>query len=100
MTEMERMQNEAVSNARAMYRRRTPPHAVTLTPQQTETPALAEPPQKEQSTQPQQAKKPRADILAPLLEDKERTLIILLIILLSEDGADTGVILALMYCII
>ena len=33
-------------------------------------------------------------------EDKEKTLRILLIALLSEDGADPGVIMALLYCIL
>ncbi|MBQ1388688.1 MAG: hypothetical protein IIY78_03585 [Clostridia bacterium] len=35
-----------------------------------------------------------------LFEDSERTLLILLIILLSEEGADAGLIMALMYCIL
>lgn len=39
------------------------------------------------------------DIFESLLQDKERTLIILLIILLSEEKANTSLVLALMYLI-
>ncbi len=41
---------------------------------------------------------PGGGTLGFLFEDTERTLLILLIILLSEEGADAGLIMALMYC--
>ncbi len=40
---------------------------------------------------------PAADFLEPLMNDKERTLIILLIALLSGEAADAPIVLALMY---
>jgi len=43
---------------------------------------------------------PIGDIFGSLMADSERTLILVLIILLVEDKADTGVIFALMYLIL
>lgn len=45
-------------------------------------------------------KQPKVDILSNLLEDKERNLILILILILSSENADTSIILALMYLII
>ncbi len=108
MTEMERMQAEAVNSARAMYRRRTPARSVPVT---TVPPAAGSSARIEKTEQPienadsgsistdeQSARQP--GLLERLFDDKEKTLIILLIILLSEDGADPAVIMALMYTII
>lgn len=47
----------------------------------------------------QQSGNIRGDFLDILLSDKERTLIILLIALLNEEGANTSLLLALMYLI-
>lgn len=100
MTDMEKMQAEAVSNARAMYRRRTPSYSANIQVQ-TQTKDKPEPEQ----TLPEAPAEAAADhktpeLLSSLFEDKEKTLILLLIILLSEDGADSAVLMALMYCII
>ena len=92
-----------------MYRRRTPQHTAVIQstpPQNVQEPAAEN--HEDDSCMPetaagnvQQSSIDRpGDLLNVLWEDKEKTLIILLIILLSEDGADTGVILALMYCIL
>ena len=47
----------------------------------------------------QQSGNIRGDLLDIILSDKERTLIILLIALLNEEGANTSLLLALMYLI-
>ena len=44
--------------------------------------------------------KPIGDIFESLMADSERTLILVLIILLVEEKADTGVIFALMYLVL
>ena len=97
MTEMERMQAEAVNHARAMYRRRTPAQA----PQQPAETAKESAQQEELPLPPEaQEGSAKSDLLAPLFEDKERTLILLLLILLGEEGADSGAMMALLYCIL
>lgn len=96
MTEMEKMQAEAVNSARAMYRRRTPMRL----PEKESEPKKEEPRElPEQSEQPAPPA-PDGGLFSALFEDKERTLIILLIILLGEEKTDPGVLLALMYCLI
>ncbi len=96
MTDMEKMQAEAVSSARAMYRRRTPSTRTVQSPPPPET----EPPKTEPPPEVTDGAVTKTDIFSSLFEDKEKTLIILLIALLSEDGADPGVIMALLYCIL
>ena len=91
------MQAEAVNNARAMYRRRTPAVTVQQTAQSAPAHTNKEP-DIEPQPPPGSVKKP--DLLSPLFEDKERTLILLLLILLSEEGADSGALMALLYCIL
>ena len=76
-------------------------------PSQSE-PSQKEPSQKEPSQNSAAQYLPRnnapfnagADILDSFFKDKEKTLIMLLIAILSNDGADSSLILALMYLII
>lgn len=99
MTDMQRMQEEAANNARAMYRRRSPSQHPTI---RTEKTPPAEETEKTPDERPENLSSEttvqKKDLLDSLFEDKERALLILLLILLTEDGADSGVILALLYC--
>ena len=92
MTEMERMQSEAVNSARAMYRRRTaaPNTAAVITESADNQPEPTEP----------HKPSPGKDVLSTLFEDKEKSLLLLLIVLLMDDTENTGAVLALMYCLI
>ena len=71
-------------------------------------PSQSDPSQKEPSQNSAAQYSPRnnapfnagADILDSFFKDKEKTLIMLLIAILSNDGADSSLILALMYLII
>lgn len=58
------------------------------------------PPARPPEQKPEKRPQPAEDIFESLMKDKERTLILLLIVLLMEEKADTGVILALMYLIL
>lgn len=95
MTEMERMQAEAVNNARAMYRRRVP-----LRIEEKEAPPEPKEEKPPESAPDSPESSPEKGLLGLLFEDKERTLLILLTILLSEENADPAVLLGLMYCLL
>ena len=71
-------------------------HAGQSRPAQEKPPEKREEAAKEPETPPQ---KP-AGLLNALLEDKEQSLIMLLLIILMKDGADLNLILALMYILI
>ena len=100
MTDMERMQKEAVNSARAMYRRRTPVRQTVQTEVPEQGNSDTEASVKDTAdTQAPESEIQHRSVFSTLFEDKERTLIILLIILLSEDNSDPGAVLALMYCL-
>ena len=73
-------------------------------PVQTKPEEAAEPPERPKPASPE----PKADIHSPkppglldmMLEDKEQSLILLLLIILMKDGADLNLILALLYLVI
>lgn len=94
--EMRRMQDEAVKRVREMQSRarRKVDAAVAKSvvgEEKTVTKKQASPPEKNN---------PITDIFDSLLSDSERTIILILILILSSEEADTGLILALMYLII
>lgn len=76
--------------------------------QQNRAPAAApEPPaQHAQEAEPQQPEVPQEQpkkpggLLDTLLEDKEQSLILLLLVILMKDGADLNAVLALMYLLV
>lgn len=56
---------------------------------------------KDKDDKPKSIKKdPLSDIFDIIMKDKERTLILVLILILTSEGADTSLVLALMYLII
>lgn len=128
--DMQRLQQDAIRRAREMQARAQPPPpaqsppAARPAPVQTARPAppLVPPPARhvppaEQhvplnippASAPRNAPapapvkgplKPFGDIFESLMADQERTLILVLILLLVEEKADTGVIFALMYLVL
>lgn len=123
MSDMDKMQQDAVNRAREMYSRRTPSyHAgtfpsgyngnikrrVSAAHRSEESFPQSEPANEENITEEQDKPQENAEqsevskeesFLDTLLSDKERTLIILLLALLNEEKADTSLMLALMYII-
>lgn len=125
--EMDRMQQEAIRRVQEMQSRarRT---VETSRPQQNAAPANKEAPRSQErrehgheqehehhehnnsghTSEPQQASfpaegilpGPAGDILKSLMKDSEKTLILLLILLLVGEECDMGLVLALMYLII
>ena len=97
--------NEALRRAREMQSRSAPQRE----PEPTPPPAPSEPepmpdptPQKanEPSIQPPQPARKSTSPLDFLMQDKERTLILALLILLSAEGNNTELLFALMYLLI
>lgn len=127
-SEMQRLQQDAIRRAREMQARAQRPafsqnqSAQRSVPVQSRPPAppsAAQPPRHippeghagpqapahgregSQATQPgKELMNPVGDIFETLLADGERTLILLLILILTEEKADTGVIFALMYLVL
>ena len=87
--------NEALRRAREMQNRSRTPAAVP--PESEPTPAA---PQVEQKSVPAAPAVQKASPLDALLKDKERTLILALLILLSSEGNNTELLFALMYLLI
>lgn len=58
-----------------------------------------DPPKAPAPPAPQPPKRP-SGLLGALMEDKEQSLIMLLLVILMKDGADTDAVLALMYLLI
>ena len=88
--------NEALRRAREMQSRSAPaPEASEPEPQ----PAAPAPPENKQEMKPQ----PSGKHISPLdlfLKDRERTLILALLILLSSEDSNTELLFALMYLLI
>lgn len=98
-SDMSRMQQDAIRRVQEMQSRaqqnirsgtREPPR---------EPPREPEPPRNELVTE-HHAENPLSDIFGSLMQDKERTLILVLLLLLVDEKADTSLIFALMYLII
>ena len=88
--------NEALRRAREMQS-----HAAAPAPARGPAPeADQKPPQDRQSAQAPPAQSGRSSPLDLLLQDKERTLILALLILLSGEGGNTELLFALMYLLI
>lgn len=91
--DMKRMQDEAIRRVRDMQKRaKTSVNNAVVEKVQNEEPKPIE-------TKSQTAN-PLNNIFDSLMSDSERTLILILILLLSTEEADMGLILALMYLII
>lgn len=89
--------NEALRRAREMQSRSAPAPAPPEPPEPPEP--TPEAPPSESPPEPKPAAR-RASPLDALLKDRERTLILALLILLSSEGANTELLFALMYLLI
>jgi hypothetical protein len=115
--DMQQLQQDAIRRAREMQARaqipvpRPPPppqvpHPVPNTPVTAPRAPQIQPPREHHTAPilnqpehepPKSPLNPLTDIFESLLSDSERTLILVLILLLVEEKADTGLIFALMY---
>ncbi len=101
---LEQQALDRVARMYAGYDRR-PPHGRPANPEPAPPPAPdPEPPAQEISAEekrqmPPAPEKP-AGLLDALMEDKEQSLILLLLVILMKDGADMDAVLALMYLLI
>lgn len=92
--------NEALRRAREMQSRSAPAPASPEPPEPIpEPPPEAPPPESPPEPKPQSAAN-RASPLDALLKDRERTLLLALLILLSSEGTNTELLFALMYLLI
>ncbi|MGN0479636.1 MAG: hypothetical protein ACI4GO_09400 [Hominenteromicrobium sp.] len=91
--------NEALRRAREMQARSAQAPEPAPEPQPEPAPETPAPPEAPAETKPQSTAH-RASPLDLLLKDRERTLILALLILLSSEGANTELLFALMYLLI
>lgn len=103
-----RMQQEAVRRVRDMQQRAKNMSASRLGKQQNQQPQQEEPPKIPEPEQCQEVQnqaqlsennKP-ADILEGFFKDKEKSIILLLLVLLSGDEGNSSIMLALLYLLI
>lgn len=127
-SEMQRLQQDAIRRAREMQARAQRPAFSQNQSAQRSVPVPSRPPASPSAAQPsrhvppvehagsqapahgregsqadqsgKELANPVGDIFETLLADGERTLILLLILILTEEKADTGVIFALMYLVL
>jgi hypothetical protein len=108
--EMSRMQQDAIRRVQEMQSRaqqsvrnssRDVQHEPLRVPEPSrhESTAMREMPNERHNDEHHQ-ENPITDIFESLMQDKERTLILVLILLLIEEKSDTGAILALMYLVL
>ncbi|MBQ9247151.1 MAG: hypothetical protein IJ171_01025 [Ruminococcus sp.] len=94
------LEQEAMDRVRRMYSsfdRR--PQSQSTPPKPPEKPPEPEPEPKQDPTPPQLPEKPRG-MLELLLQDKDQSLIMLLLVILMKDGADMNLLLALIYMLL
>ncbi len=94
INDMERMQQEAVRRAREMQQRARIP-----TPPKAEAP-LPEEHTEKQSRPRQEAPQETQSFSEVLFKDREKTLILCLILLLTDEKSDSSLIFALLYLLI
>lgn len=92
--DINRRKNEAIKRANEAHKKATEKQEQEKNLLQEES--KAEKPQPDSQNQKAMTK----NIFEALMEDSERTMILVLILLLVDEGADMGIILALMYLII
>lgn len=97
---LEQQALDRVARMYASYDRRPQPHPDAPVPHR--EPPVPPPVQKEHEAHLPPEKHPEkpTGLLDSLMEDKEQSLILLLLVILMKDGADLNLILALMYLII
>lgn len=107
-SEMQKMQQEAIRRAQEMHRRAAPfrPEQENVPPPKapppTETPLLTADMAEETAPPagPSEGKAPTGGIFDTLFQDKEKTLILGILLLLMDEKTDNGLLLALMYLLI
>lgn len=89
--ELERMKNEAQKIVNEYQAKAQPAPSSEVPP--------AKMPEEEQSAAPHAADRarPKDSLIASLMKDKDRTIILALIILLMDEGGDHSLLLALLY---
>ena len=92
---MDHMQNEAMERLRQMYSKTNQNNQISEKPKAKEN----KPTENHEQTKMCEKKKPD-NLLDILLKDKERSLIVLLLVVLLNEKADSSLILALMYLIL
>lgn len=101
--DMRRMQEEAARRAREMQSRARAPqprHSPPRPPQEAPPPPPPEPPPEPPKAPPPEAGTPApapASWLEGLLKDKERTIILALLVLLGNEGANQELLFALLF---
>ncbi len=101
MDELQRLQNEAMNRAREMQKK-----AQNIGKQSANSrrkpanPSKFKMDQKQISKPPAEHKKAMSNLFESLMEDSDKSLILILILILSTEDADPGIILALMYIIL
>lgn len=96
---MDHMQNEAMERLRQMYSKTNQNVQNSEKPKVKEKTLSEQSPEKHEQTKMCEKKKPD-NLLDILLKDKERSLIVLLLVVLLNEKADSSLILALMYLIL
>jgi len=108
--DMNRMQQDAIRRVQEMQSRaqqsiRSAPRDTQHEPLRIPEPTRHDPPatremSNEHHNDDRRSENPITDIFGSLMQDKERTLILVLLLLLMEEKSDTGLIFALMYLIL
>lgn len=98
---MDHMQNEAMERLRQMYSKSNPPARPRESDSQHDMKSLQSAPTKPNVKETDNNLHQKRDsLLDILMKDKERSLIVLLIVVLLNEKADSSLILALMYLIL
>lgn len=95
INDMERMQQEAVRRAREMQQRARIPTAP-----RTEAPKPEEHTEKQSHTDPKPPVPETQSLTEVLFKDREKTLILCLILLLTDEKSDSSLVFALLYLLI
>lgn len=98
-SDMSRMQQEAIRRVQEMQSR-AQQNIRSNTSEPPRNPPREPEPHRNELAAEHHAENPLSDIFGSLMQDKERTLILVLLLLLVDEKADTSLIFALMYLII
>ena len=96
---LEQQAMERVARMYGSFDRRQPQQGRPQPPHRPDPPPRPEPPEPDPEPRPEPPAKP-SGLLDQLMEDKEQSLLLLLLVILMKDGADMNTVLALMYLLI
>lgn len=103
MMALDSLEQQALDRAARMYAsydRRHSPRSAEPPAKPEEKPPVPEPQPQTAPAEAHRAPQKPAGLLDTLMEDKEQSLILLLLLILMKDGADMNAVLALMYLIL